>query len=278
MALPVSAGTIRKLLREMAESRSGEQFVAVGGARQLAPRLRQQFLRGRAAPGAVRLGGPERADVYVHVLAGRVDDEDAALLRQARYAPVPAIAVAVGLAEDTTIPYVYATDVVWIGAGEPFPLETIAQVIAARLGERGAPLAAHVPLLREAVSGQLLASFALRNGLLAAARRSGADLPGLVLNELRLVLRLAQAYDAAGEVAERLPELAATVGTGFGLRALARELRKLAPDADWAVRVLVACAGTRALGEAARLRFALAPRPRPGGAARAWPGSRAGAA
>ncbi len=278
MALPVSAGTIRKLLREFAESRSVEQFVAVGGARELAPVLRQQFLRGRATPGAVRLGSPEHAGVYVHVLAGTVDDEDVAVLRQARYAPVPAVAVAVGLAEDTPIPYVYATDVVRVGVGEPFPLETITQVIAARLGERGAPLAAHVPLLREAVTEQLLVSFARRNGLLAAARRPGPDLPGLALNELRLVWRLAQADGAAGEVAERLPELAATVATGFGLRALAREVRKLAPGADWAVKVLVAYAGTRALGEAARLRFAFAPTPRPGGAARAWPGSRAGAA
>ena len=51
---------------------------------------------------------------------------------------VPAIAVAVGVADDTAIPYVLATDVVRVGAGQAFPLEAIARAIAARLGERGA--------------------------------------------------------------------------------------------------------------------------------------------
>lgn len=271
--LPVSVGAIRKLLREIAASGSGEHVLAVGGAHQLAPLLRQQLRRGGADPAAVRLGDPEGAGVYVHVLAGEPDGEDVALLRRARRASVSAIAVAVGFAEDTTIPYVLATDVVWVGAGDAFPLEAIAQAIAARLGERGAPLAARVPLLREAVSEQLLGSFARKNGLLAAAVWiPGADLPALALNELRLVLRLAQAYGGAGEVGDRLPELAATVGVGFGLRALARELLDLVPGAGWAVKVGVAYAGTRALGEAARLRFALAPtRQPPGEVARAAP-------
>jgi uncharacterized protein (DUF697 family) len=272
MALPVSAGAIRKLLREIAASGSDEQVLAVGGASELAPVLRQQFLRGRAEPGAVRLGDPDGACVYVHVLAGEPGDEDVAVLRRARRAAVPAIAVAVGVADGTAIPYVFATDVVRVGAGEDFPLETIAHAVAARLGERGAPLAAQVPLLREAVSEQLLAFFARKNGLLAAVVWiPGADLPVLVLNQLRLVLRLAQAYGAAGEVGDRLPELAATVGAGFGLRALAREVLDLVPDAGWAVQVTVAYAGTRALGEAARLRFAHAPTQRLGGAVRAWP-------
>ena len=123
-----------------------------------------------------------------------------------------------------------ATDVVWVGAGEPFPLEAIAHAIAARLGEHGAPLAARVPLLREAVSDQLVAAFARKNGLLAAAVWiPGADLPVLALNEFRLLLRLAQAHGAADDVPDRLPEVAATIGAGFGFRALAREALCLAP-------------------------------------------------
>jgi uncharacterized protein (DUF697 family) len=272
MALPVSAGRIRKLVREIAASGSGEHALAVGGAPELAPVLRQQFLRGRAEPSAVRLGGPEGAGVYVHVLSDEPDDQDVAVLRRARQAAVPAIAVAVGFPEDITIPYVLATDVLWVGVGEAFPLEAISHTIAARLGERGAPLAAQVPLLREAVSEQLLASFARKNGLLAAATWiPGADLPVLLLNELRLVLRLAQAYGTPGEVADRLPELAATLGAGFGLRALAREVLDLVPGAGWGVKVVVAYAGTRALGEVARLRFALPPTRQLGGVARAWP-------
>jgi len=130
----------------------------------------------------------------------------------------------------------------------------------------------YVPLLRDALSEELVASFARKNGVLAAVPwLRGADLPVLALNQLRLVLRLAQAYGAADDPPERLPELAAIVGAGFGLRALVRELRGLSPGAGWALRAAIAYSGTRAVGEAARLRFALAATPRPAGAARAAP-------
>jgi uncharacterized protein (DUF697 family) len=272
LALPVSARALRKLLRQIAASGSGEHVLAVGGAPEHAPLLRQQLRRGGAEPAAVRLGDPEGARAYVHVLAGEPRAEDVAVLRRAERARVPAIAVAVGFAGDTTIPYVLATDVVWAGAGRAFPLEAIATALAARLGEHGAPLAARVPLLRDAVSEQLVAAFARKNGIVAAAAWiPGADLPLLALNEFRLVLRLAQAYDAAGEVGDRLPELAATLGAGFGLRALARELLDFSPGAGWALKTAVAYGGTRALGEAARVRFSLAPRRQPGGVARAAP-------
>jgi uncharacterized protein (DUF697 family) len=272
MALPVSAGAVRKLLTEVAASGRQEDVLAVGGASELASVLRQQLLRGRAEPGAVQLGDPEGADVYVHVLAGALRDQDIALLRRAQRARVPAIAVAVGFADDTAIPYVLATDVVLVGTGQAIPLEAVARAIAARLGEHGAPLAARVPLLREAVSERLVASFARKNGVVAAAVWiPGADLPVLALNELRLVLRLAQAHGAAGDVGDRLPELAATLCVGFGLRALARQLLDLIPGAGWAVKGAVAYGGTRAVGKAARIRFAVAPTQRPAGVVRAWP-------
>jgi hypothetical protein len=264
MALPVSPGRLRRLLLEIAESGRGEHPLAVGGASE-AYLLRQQLLRGRAAAAAVLLGGPEGAAAYVHVLAGELGDEDLVVLRRARRLGVPAIVVAMGIADEPTIPYVPATDVVWVGAGQAFPLEAIARTLAARLRERGAPLAARVPLLRTPVSEQLVRSFARRNGVLAAAPWIKTGLPVLALNEFRLVLRLAQAYGLADDPPERLPELALALGAGFGLRALVR----LVPDARWPVKAAIAYAGTRALGEAARLRFELAPMPQRAGAARA---------
>jgi uncharacterized protein (DUF697 family) len=263
MRLPVSAGAVRKLLKEIELSGGGTHLLAVGGAPELAPLLRQQFLRGRAEPEAVRLGDPLGADVYVHVLAGDPGQEDVAVLRQTRRVRVPAIVVssrgpASGAA---TIPYILATDVVWMDEGEGFPLEEIAESIAARLGEDGAALAARVPLLREAVCWQLVSSFSRKNGTLAAAIWiPGADLPVLALNELRLVSRLAQAHGAESS-RELLPELAVTLGAAFGLRALARELLDLVPFAGWALKGTLAYAGTRALGEAACKRFALAATP-----------------
>jgi uncharacterized protein (DUF697 family) len=274
MRLPVSAGALRKLLKEIKSSGEGEHVLAVGGANGLAAELRQQFLRGRAEPEAVRLGEPDGAEAYVHVLAGEYPgDEDVEPLRRARRARIPVIAIVRGDARTTaTIPYVLATDVVGVRAGEAFPLQTIARAIAARLGEDGAPLAARVPLLREPVCEQLVASFARKNALVAAAVWiPGADLPILALNEIRLVLRLAQAYGAADDLRERVPELAATLGAGFGLRALARELLDLVPGAGWVLKGAVAYGGTRALGEATRRRFALAATPPRDGAGRAGP-------
>lgn len=269
LRLPVSPQAIRKLLNDF-EWAGGEHVLAVGGAADFAPELRQQFLRGRAEPDAVRLGGPKGADAYVHVLAGELQDADVQALRQARLAHVPVIAVARGTARSkVTIPYVLATDIVWVGAGEAFPLETIARVLAVRLGERGAPLAARVPLLRGPVCQHLVESFSRRNGLSAAA--VSADLPVLALNQMRLVLRLAQAHGASGELGERGPELAATLGAALGLRALAREILALGPAARWAVRGAVAYGGTRVLGDAARLRFGLAVKPQPDAASPAVP-------
>lgn len=271
LRLPLFAGAVRKLLREIESSGSGEHVLAVGGADELAPVLRQQLLRGRAEAGAVRLGDPEGADVYVHVLAGELADADVAVLRRARRARAPAVAVAVGFAEEAALPYVLATDIVSVRAGEPFPLERIARTIAARLGEDGAPLAARVPLLRQAVCEQLIRSFARKNGAVAAAVWiPGADLPVLAFNQLRLVLRLAQAH-GADDARGLAPELAATLGAGFGLRALAREAVDLIPGAGWAVKGAVAYAGTRALGEAARRRFEPAVTPRPAAASRGAP-------
>ena len=147
-----------------------------------------------------------------------------------------------------------------VGAGEGFPLDEIARAIAGRLGEEAAPLAARIPRLRRAVADGLVAAFARRNGIVGAAVFvPGADLPVLALNELRLVLRLEQAYGLEIDPRERLPEIAAVLAAGVGMRALTRELLDLVPVAGWAVKGAVAYAGTRALGEAALLRLEAAP-------------------
>ena len=268
---PISLAALRRLLLEIDSSRRGEHVVVIGGASDLAPLLRQQFLRDSADPGAVQLGDPEGADVYVRVFAREPGAEDEAVMRRARRAHVPVIAVVVDPAGDEPIPYVLASDVVPVAEGQGFRLETIAQAIAARLGEHAAPLAGRVPLLRAAVTRHLVESYARKNGLIGAAIFiPGADLPVLALNEIRLVLRLAQAYgEESGPV--RLPELVATLGAGFGLRALARELLGLVTVAGWAVKGAVAYGGTRALGEAARQRYELGATPRRDAAAPAGP-------
>jgi uncharacterized protein (DUF697 family) len=268
---PISLSALRRLLTEIERSGRGEHVLAVGGAAELAPVLRQQFLRGGADPAAVRLGEPDGAEVYVYVLEREPHGDDEVALRRASRARVPVIVVVIGRAGDEPIPYVLATDVVAVAEGRAFPLETIARAIAARLGEHGAPLAGRVPLLRAAVSEQLIESFARKNGLVGAAVFiRGADFPVLALHQIRLLLRLAQAYGEESGL-DRLPELVATLGAGFGLRAVARELLGFVTVGRWALRGAVAYGGTRALGEAVRQRFELAPTRRPGAGAHAGP-------
>jgi uncharacterized protein (DUF697 family) len=252
MALPVGLGALRALVKDVSASGEAVKPLVVGGVRQLAAVLRRDLGRGATA-GAVRGDDePKGAAVYVHVLGGDPTDEDEAALKRARRARVPIVAVVAGPMSDVSIPYVLATDVVRLEPGQGFPLDAIADLIAARLGEDAAPLAGLLPVLRGAVCKRLVAMFARKNGIVAAATFiPGVDLPVLALNEIRLLLRLEQAYGLEIDPRERLPEIVATLGLGFGLRAVARELLDLVPVAGWAVKGGVAYAGTRALGEAA---------------------------
>ncbi|MDX6486025.1 MAG: hypothetical protein QOF43_1178 [Gaiellaceae bacterium] len=261
MALPIRLGVLRALVKEVSVSARDEKPLVVGGARELAGVLRRELGRD-ARPGAIRAGDdPKGGAILVYVLGGKPSGDDEQALKRARRARVPIVAVVTGsAAEDLSIPYVLATDVVRVGAGTGFPLAEIARTIAGRLGEDAAPLAARVPLLRRAVANQLVAAFARKNGIIGAAVFiPGADLPVIALNELRLLLRLEQAYGLEIGPQERLPEIVATLGAGFGLRALARQLLDLVPVAGWAVKGGVAYAGTRALGEAAIRRLEAAP-------------------
>ena len=87
----------------------------------------------------------------------------------------------------------------------------------------------------------------------------GADFPVLTLNQIRLVLRLAAAHGVELDQS-RVPEVLATIGAGFGFRAVARQVLGVVPVAGWVVKGGIAYAGTRALGEAAHRYFAHGPR------------------
>jgi uncharacterized protein (DUF697 family) len=247
--LPLGIGTIRALIKEISVSAQADKPLVVGGARALAPALRKEL-------GVGGSDDPRGAAIYVHIWAG--DGSDEATLKRARRARTPIVALAPPEVDD--VPFVLATDVVRLPAGHGFPIDRLVRVIAARLGENGAPLAARVPALRRAVADQLIAQFARRNGIVGAAVFiPGVDLPILARNELRLVLRLHQAYGREADPRERLPEIGVTLAAGFGLRAVARELLDLIPFAGWAVKGAVAYAGTRALGEATVRKLELAP-------------------
>lgn len=241
---------VLRVAREVRRSLPKPRPVQVSGA--LADVLAKELGRG-AAPGAVRVGGRvEEAAALVRVLAGPVSEEDEGELAAAHRARVPIVAVQTGRGDGVDVPYALATAVVSCPPGAGFPLDRIAQALAAGLESGAAAVAAaRVPALRPAVCHGLIRSAALQNGVLGAAVFApGTDLPVLALNQLRLVLRLAAAHDRELD-RERVPEAVAVLAGAYGFRALARQLLGLVPVAGWAVKGAVAYGGTRAVGEAA---------------------------
>lgn len=249
-ALPKAAYGVLEEIRAQARQ---ERPLVVAGARELAGALRRELTRGGVAS-AVREQGPlEGAAAVVFVAAGPLAESDERLLREAERARIPIVAVVAGRegAEPVRIPYALATDVVRVPPGTGLPIPEIARRLARRLGERGTPLAARLPVLRRAVCEELIARISRQNALIGAGGfLPGHDLPALTLNQIRLVLRIADAHGFEID-RERLPEVLGVIGGGYGFRALARRALGAIPVAGWALKGAVAYGGTRALGEAA---------------------------
>jgi uncharacterized protein (DUF697 family) len=228
-------------VREIRRVEGDTRPLAVAGARELVPLLAREL----------QAGGDPLAVVEQHVEGAAVlvwvgpPDEHA--LRGAAQARVPIVAVA----DEVTMPYVLATDIVHVPPGQGFPVDEIATAVARKLGENGIALAARLPVLRGPVCDYLIAMFSRRNAIVSAVFFvPGTDMPLLTLNQLRLVLQIALAHGHELDNA-RLLDVAAVIGAGFGFRAVARELVQLVPFAGWALRAGVAYGGTRAIGEAA---------------------------
>jgi uncharacterized protein (DUF697 family) len=149
------------------------------------------------------------------------------------------------------VPYVLDENVVPVPRGAGFPVDRIAERLARSLGESATPLAARLPVLREAVCEELIRKFSRQNGILGVAVFvPGADLPILTANQIRLILRIADAHGFEID-RKRIPEVAAVIGSAFGFRALARKAIGYVPVVGWVVKGGIAYVGTRALGEAA---------------------------
>ena len=237
------------LVRELRTGSGDRRPIAVAGVPALVPALARE-LRRDGDPSAVQEGGPiDGAAALVYVLEHDPSETDLELLRAASRADIPIVAVTE--ATHREVPYVLATDIVAIKPGAGFPVQTIAEKLAHRLGEGGTELAARLPSLRRALCRELIRSFSRTNGLIGAAVFvPGVDMPVLTMNQVRLVLRIALAHGDEIDQSRAL-ELLGVVGSGFGLRAVARQLLSVVPVAGWAVKGSVAYTGTRAIGEAA---------------------------
>jgi uncharacterized protein (DUF697 family) len=249
--LPVKAGAVIGMLKELRAGAQLDRPLVVSGARELAGVLRRELARGGVASSVREQGPLDGAAALVHVLAGPLTGEDEKQLKEAARVRIPIVAVTTGPGDPGHIPYVLEENVIRVASGIGFPVEQIAKRLAHVLGESGTPLAARLPVLRGPVCDELIRKFSRQNGLVGVAVFvPGADLPVLTLNQVRMVLRIADAYGFEID-RERLPEVLGVIGSGLGFRAVARKAIELVPVVGWVVKGAVAYSGTRALGEAA---------------------------
>lgn len=242
--MPLRPLVLAREFGAIARANNDRRPLAVGGA--LAAQLRKELIVGGDET-AVRVGGPEGAVAYLHVLGGAVGEDDRRALAAARRAHVPILVLA---RDRSYVPHVLAQDIILVKPGTGFPIAELAAVLVRRAAG-GVPLAGRLPALRPAVCEQLVKTASRQNGFIAAAVfLPGVDLPVLTLAQLRLVLRIAAAHGQEVGPA-RLPEALAIVGSALGFRGVARSLVGLVPGVGWAVKGGVAYGGTRALGEAA---------------------------
>lgn len=110
------------------------------------------------------------------------------------------------------------------------------------------------PLLRRAVSEEIVRKNARQNAVIGALPIPGADMPAITANQARMVLGLAAAHGEELSL-ERARELAGVLAAGLGFRTLARQVVKLVPVGGWAASAGIGYAGTLAVGRAAILYF-----------------------
>ena len=144
--------------------------------------LAQQLADALAAGGDRSLvrtsGDPAEAGAFVRVVAGATTPDDEAQLRAATRALVPVVVVQTGI-PSVRLPYVLATDIIEVPPGSGFPVEEIADAVAGALGAERAPLAARLPVLREAFERHRKLNAVVTAATLAALEpRRGAAPPG----------------------------------------------------------------------------------------------------
>jgi len=253
---PSSAASVAGLVQGLRSSARDAKPLVVAGPDALASLLVEELTRGGVAAAVRAQGSVDGAAALVLVLTGAPTDDDERLLHDATRARVPVVAVVPAAATTPKhVPYVLDENLVHLQGGAGFPVDEIAKRLARALGEEATPLAARLPVLREAVCAELIRKFSRQNGFLGVVVFvPGADLPVLTANQIRLVLRIADAHGFEID-RERLPEVLAVVASGFGFRALARKAIAYVPFVGWVVKGAVAYTATRALGEAAVRHF-----------------------
>jgi hypothetical protein len=245
----------RSVVNAFRDARSdSERPVALILSGPLAEQLARELAEGGARE-AIQLGGePSGVDAVLLVLAGQPAPPEIELARAAVRNGVPVVAVQLDSGDDSEIPYVLATDVVPCPRGEGFPVAAIGRVLARRLGNRGAGLAAALPRLREGMTAELTHRAAVSNALVALLPGSrGSHLPLMAMAQLRLALALSVANGRQVGSATA-PDAGAVLAAAPALRALSTRAVRHTPLPQRLVQAAVAYAATLAVGKASSLR------------------------
>jgi hypothetical protein len=245
--LGVGARDVVALARYQRRSQGAQRPLLVTGL--LAEQLAKELGAG-GDPALVRTtGDPAEAALFVRVVAGAATAEDERLLRAATRALVPVMAVQTA-DRAVRLPYVLAEDVVQCPPGSGFPLDEIGDRVAAALGEAGAPLAASLPVLRDAVARRRTADAAVTAaGLSALGASSGPRLPVLALDQARMLsdLAVASGADAGDDQRAAAQQLALPLAVSLATGVAARELVRRLPLRARALDAAVAAGATLAL-------------------------------
>ena len=107
------------------------------------------------------------------------------------------------------------------------------------------------PFVRRPLSEEAVFATAAQNaGVGLVVFVPGADMPIMTINQAKMILQIAAAYGQPLG-ADRIKELAVTLGSAFVFRTVARQAVGLVPALGWAIKATVGYAGTVAIGNTA---------------------------
>ncbi len=142
------------------------------------------------------------------------------------------------------------------------PIELIAEAretLDARMGDwvveacrsKRIAFAVAFPFVRHSFALEVVRATAVQNiGVSLLVFIPGADLPVMTLNQVKMLLALAAAYDEPLD-ASRVKELVALIAGAFTCRGIARRVSGCVPGLGWALKAAVGYTGTLAMGHAA---------------------------
>ena len=144
-------------------------------------------------------------------------------------------------------------------ASEPYVLdnemraaldERMGRWIVAACRDKRLAYALAFPFVRRPLANDAVFSTCMQNAAIGLVPIiPGADLPVMTLNQAKMVLQIAAAYDQEMGM-ERAKEILAVVGGAFACRSIARNLLEFVPVLGFVIRPGVAYGGTAAIGYA----------------------------